>query len=527
MGDGRGRGDAIVSVRLGSDLRIDRSEWWVWPVFVFAAVLIGGVVSGWIAVPGPLSLSPFAVVLTLAFLAAVPYLLRNWRATLGVLLVWLVIEDLFRKFAGNDLRVYLAKDVIFVVLLIGLVLEPGFRQRWRDATGATRFALYILVAWALIMSVPGGSSDWRLPVVGLRLDFMYAPLVVAGFALGSTRASLRRWLLIAAAIAAAVSVIGIIQATIGPSFLSPGTETPGLRGDLFRYIGTTEVFRPTATFVEAGRFASLAVLGLAISLAAVTLTRGRHRVFAVACTVLNGGGVWVSGGRGGLVVAVALLLFAATAGPLAEGRLAMNRAVALIGGLLVGSIVLTALIPGVVGARLEWYSETLDPRSPNSEWVARVESYVENTSRGLAIGGLIGRGTGTESLGKQYLSGNPDSIQGLYLVEGGYASLAVEWGVIGVTLWVVWSVSWVVRQWRSISAARRHRSAAAGFVLLGWMLFFLFYGFVGGLQGFQNYVANAYFWLLSGFVFALPVAARDVDPRQSTPVAANRVDAQA
>jgi hypothetical protein len=87
-------------------------------VFVGLAVLVGGLVSQVIALPRPLALSPAAAVLILAFIMAVPFLLKNWRITLGILLVWLVVEDLFRKFAGNDLRIYLAKDFAFLILLL-------------------------------------------------------------------------------------------------------------------------------------------------------------------------------------------------------------------------------------------------------------------------------------------------------------------------------------------------------------------------------------------------------------------------
>ena len=509
-----------MSVRGRSWSSRKHQDWWIWPLFACVAVFAGGLVSNSVPIRGPLPLSTLAVIGGLFFAVAMPYFIRHWRATLGLLLVWLVLEDLFRKLAGNDLRVYFTKDVIYLVLLIGLFLDPGFRRRWNEATGATRLALYALVAWAIIMSVPAAASDWRLPLVGLRLDFMYAPLVVAGFALGSGRGELRRWLLIAAGIAAAVSVIGIIQATVGPTFLAPGIATPGLRGDLFRSVGSTIVYRPTATFVEPGRFASLAVVGLAVSLAAATLTRGRRRLLAIICAGLNGGGVWVSGGRAGLVVGVALLLFAAIAGPLAEGGLAVSRALTIVGGILLASLLLVAIIPGVIETRFEWYTQTLDPRSPNSEWAQRIDSYVVDTSRGLQIGGWFGQGTGTESLGKQYLSGDPNQSEGRYLVEGGYAALAVEWGGIGLILWILWSVSWITRQWRAVNAARGHRSAAAGFILFGWMLFFLFLGFISGLQAFQNFVPNAYFWLFSGLIFALPRATHEspVDARHRSSV---------
>ncbi len=483
-----------MTARVGtSPFGTPRSAWWVWLIAAAVAVVIGGMVSGAIAVPGLLSIPPFMVVLALLFVIAIPYLVRNWRVAMGVLLVWLVVEDLFRRFAGNDLRIYFAKDVAFLILLLGLFLDPGFRERWREATGATRFILYALVAWALIMSVPAAWQDWRIPLLGLR-----ARLHVRA----AGRRGVRAWIvpsLLATMAADRVGdrcsrecVIGIIQATIGPSFLAAGRVTPGLRGDLFRGIDNTLVYRPTATFVEPGRFAAFAVLGLAMSLAAFTMARGHRRMVAAVCAALNGGGVWVSGGRAGLVVAVTLVLFAAIAGPLAEGRLAMTRAVTLIAVVVAASAVLTAAIPGVVDDRFEWYSQTLDPRSPNSEWSQRINGYAEDARIGIEFGGIFGRGTGTESLGEQYLSGDPNSVEGQYLVEGGYASLAVEWGIVGLALWIAWSISWVARQWGAIKDARGQRGAAAGFVLFCWMLYFLFFGFFGGLQGFQNYVGNAF-----------------------------------
>jgi hypothetical protein len=462
--------------------------------------------AGGLALPEPLSLSPFATLLALTYLICIPYLLRNWRASLGLLLVWLALEDLLRKFAGNDLRIYFAKDVMFLVLLIGLLLDPHARRCWNKATGAIRYLLYALVAWALLMSVPSMFVDPRLPLIGLRLDFMYAPLVAAGFAIGSNRSSMRWWLLFAGSVAAAISLIGVIQATIGPSFLAPGTVTPGLiHLELFRGIDST-VYRPTSTFVDPGRFVSFAVLGLAISLAAFVMCRGSKRLLALACVLTNGAGVWVSGGRAGLVVGVLLVGFAATAGPLAEGRLAPGRAIVIVVAIVMGGAVLTALLPGVIGARLDWYTETLDPRSSFDEWRFRTDAVIDNTERGLAIGGLFGQGTGTESLGRQYLTADPDQIAGLYQVEGGYASIAVELGIIGVGLWLAWSIGWSARQWRCIKEGRGDRAAAAAFVLFCWMLSFLFYGFASGLAGFQNYIANAYFWLLSGVMFAVPSA---------------------
>jgi hypothetical protein len=133
--------------------------------------------------------------------------------------------------------------------------------------------------------------------------------------------------------------------------------------------------------------------------------------------------------------------------------------------------------------------------------------------RSLQLGGVIGQGTGQESLGKQYLSGVQDAGGvALYQVEGGYAAVIVEWGVIGVLLWLAWTVAWMVRQIRTIRATRDGPLPSVGPVVVVWTAFFLFIGFIVGYQIFQNYVANAYFWLLSGLLFGAAALAKGKPP---------------
>lgn len=439
--------------------------------------------------------------------ALLPLALRQWQMALGVFLTWLMLEDLVRKLAGNDLRVYFVKDVIYVLVLAGLA-QAG-RGAWRRATGSSRLWFYALVVWAGVMSIPSAFEDWRLPLVGLRLDFSYAPLVMAGFLIAREPGSLRRWLRGLTLLAGAASAVGIAQAVLGPEFLSPQLPTPGL-GHLVLIRGLPEsgpVYRPTGTFVDPGRFAWMALVGLAISLAAFALG-GRERVAVVAGVLAAAGAVWVSGGRAVFVAGAFLVAIAAVGVPYAPRRPALRRRVAVAASAVAAVALLAGLFPQLFSTRLAWYRETLDPRSLQNEWASRWHAYGGDTLRGIAIGGLLGQGTGRESLGKQYLYGaEARSPAGLSQVEGGYASVAVEWGVVGLALWVGWSLAWVRRQWRMVQAARGTPLASAGLVLFGWMLSFLFFGFFVGFQVFQNYLANAYFWLLSGVLFALPLAA--------------------
>jgi hypothetical protein len=474
-------------------------------------VAAGALTAGAVPMPSTTSLSPATLLLGAVFIAACPLLLHNWRAAAFVFLGWLLVEDLFRKLAGNDLAIYFVKDVLYAVLLVAMAADRTFRGAWRSATGGVRWWLYALIAWAVVMSVPTGLQDWRLPLIGLRLDFLYVPLVVLGYQMARSAGGLQRWLVTLAILGGAASAVGIVQAVVGPSFLAPGEPTPGL-GHLVLIRGLPQsgaVYRPTGTFVDPGRFDSMALMALAVGLAAALATKGRRRRWATVASLCAAGGVWVSGGRAGFLAGLALVTIAGVGTAPAEGRPVLGKATRVAVIAVASLVVLATFQPILFHSRLLWYQATLDPWSQENEWASRWNAYSADTLRGVVLGGLIGQGTGQESLGKQYLYGGSDrSPVGLYQIEGGYAAVGVEWGVMGLILWIGWSLAWARRQWRAMRLSRGSPQATAGLVLFSWVLFFLFFNFFGGLQGFQNYVANAYFWLLSGVTFALPEAAR-------------------
>ncbi len=92
-----------------------------------ADVLPGIAVSAWpsflepcrrrFSISIPVELPPVALFAAVLILAALPLLAGRWVLTLGIFLVWLVVEELVRKLAGNNLAVYFVKDLIYLVLL--------------------------------------------------------------------------------------------------------------------------------------------------------------------------------------------------------------------------------------------------------------------------------------------------------------------------------------------------------------------------------------------------------------------------
>jgi O-antigen ligase len=389
-------------------------------------------------------------------------------------------------------------------------MDPEVRGAWKAATGRARIALYALVAWGLVMSIPSLMTDWRLPLIGLRVDFLYVPLVVVGYVIARDRRELTRWVTWLGIVTALACSVGLVQATIGPEFLRPSVATPGLdRLELTRYTpDATEVFRPVGTFVEPGRFLSMALVGLTISLGAMLVTNGRRRLIACGCVLVNLAAVWTSGGRTGVLWGAILVLAAALAPAVAERRPTVSRAVLMAGVLIVSLGVLNYISPSLISSRAELYATTLDPGTATNEWGFRWESYTRDTLRGISFGGLLGTGTGSESLGRQYIHGGSGySAPGLYLVEAGYGSIAVEWGLVGLALWLCWTIAWTVRMVARVVASLGDRIAAFGVVVIVWFVFLMFIAFYGGIANFQNYINNVFLWFLSGMVFALPLAA--------------------
>src|ERR1700678_4684377 len=50
-------------------------------------------------------------------------ILRDWRKGFYMFLIWLLFEDLVRKYLGNNIAIYFAKDI-----LVGLVYMSFFAQ---------------------------------------------------------------------------------------------------------------------------------------------------------------------------------------------------------------------------------------------------------------------------------------------------------------------------------------------------------------------------------------------------------------
>jgi hypothetical protein len=457
------------------------------------------------------------VIAAVVFVSFIPLGMRHWWLGIAMFLAWLPFEDLFRKFNGNALEIYAVKDVLFLFALVSAAPKLREANAWRRSLGSARIPTLILIGWAVALSaLPIFDADWRQSIIALHLDFLYLPLVGIGFLIGINHQGANRAIKWLAVFAAAVLAIGLVQAVVGPTFLNPGTAAAGL-GGAAQYrggylVGGRGVFIPTGTFVDPGRFAQLAELAVALVLAWLVARRpSKSRAVPAIAGLTILAAVWASGSRAVLVIAAALVVIAVVA-----GTSPAERVKRLIGGAIAGFaaiLVISFAFPSTFSATRSWYTQTLDPRSGANEWAFRWNSYTGGVATGLKRGGLVGRGTGDQSLGKQYLYGGEErKLEGLYALESGYGGVIAEWGVVGLALWVTWVYVWMRRLRRSCQRLSGPTHGVA-LVLSGWIATVLVIQFFAGFQFFQNYFINAYLWLLSGIVFGLAAGATNNDER--------------
>lgn len=173
-------------------------------------------------------------------------------------------------------------------------------------------------------------------------------------------------------------------------------------------------------------------------------------------------------------------------------------------------VMMITLFPEEVGSRFTVYSETLSPSSPASELLYRTRDYpLQNLLLAFEHERWpYGYGIGTSSLGVQYVSHvlhEPPMNVG---VENGYGQLIVELGIVGLALWIVLSVWITLSAWKVAKALKGSPWFPLGFVIF-WYAFLLLIplGYISFIS-YQDYVMNAYLWILLGILYRLPDLAR-------------------
>jgi hypothetical protein len=475
----------------------------------------------------------FFVGLGFAVLVVIVAILNDWRNGLYFFLSWLLFEDFARKFLGNNMAIYFAKD--FLVLIVYLSFFLAYRRK-KVHTFRPPFLIPLLIfVWFGVMQVFNpASSSLMYGVLGLKLYYYYIPLLFIGYALVDTEAALRRFYFINIGLALIIVSLGIAQAILGHTFLNPAHPADDIRelSQLYRVapISGVLVYRPTSVFVSAGRFADylLVIWLLAFGFSGYLLLRhrrGRNITFmslavtfaAVALCASRGIFLWIISAA---IVASAAFLWGAPWRQREVMRVMRTLQRAIL-GVVLGFGLLMVTYPEALLSRLAFYSETLSPDSPSSELVHRVRVYpLKNFLFAFDYPRWpYGYGIGTASLGVQYVSRIMQVPAMGIGVENGYGTLIVEMGIGGLALWLIMSASVLFAAWKVVRKLKGSPWFPLGFMIF-WYAFLLLVPLTYyGMQPYQDFVLNAFLWLQLGILFRLPSIALSAQFEANAPSA--------
>jgi len=459
--------------------------------------------------------------LALAGGAIVIGILNNWRNGVYFFLSWLLFEDFARKFLGNNMAIYFAKDFLALVVFVSFL--AALRRKEVTSFRPPFLGPVLLFVWFGVLQIfnPASTSIWY-GLMGFKIFFYYFPMVFLGYALINSEAQLRRFFTANIVLALIIISLGIAQSILGPSFLNPAQPAEDLAtlSTLYRVslTGAVMAYRPTSVFVSTGRYADFIIVAWLLVLGYsgyLLLRQKRGRALAFIAITVTAPGAFLTASRGsfmwaiinGLATSIAFIWGA----PWRHNEaLRVLRAVQRAGiGIALGIVLLFIAYPDALLSRLALYEEALTPNSKTSELSSRGWDYpVQNFLGAFGYDRWpYGYGIGTTALGGQYIARFFNAKPPVSGVESGFGTLVVEMGIGGLVLWFTMSFAILFSAWKVVKKLKGSPWFPLAFVIFWYAFFLLLPATFGGIQPYEDFLLNAYFWLLLGVLFRLPTIA--------------------
>lgn len=445
-------------------------------------------------------------------------ILNSWRNGLYFFFTWLLLEDFARKFLGNNMAIYFAKDVLIAFVYISFL--TAYRRQTVQTFRPPFLIPVLLFVWFGVMQVFNPASNTLIyGILGVKMYFSYIPLVFLGYALINSEGQLRKFFVVNTFFALIIGGLGIAQSIAGPSFLNPAHPAEDIRelSTLYRTstISGTAAYRATSVFVSTGRYADFILVSWLLILGFTGYLLLRHRrgrilafitvatmYAAIVLATSRGLFMW---GTGSVILIAAAFLWGAPWRQREVGRVlrTLQRAALAIA---LAMVMLFFIFPDALLSRMSIYSETLTPGSASSELQYRTWEYpVRNFLLAFTYDRWpYGFGIGTSSLGVQYVAHVMHEKPMGVGVESGFGTLVVEMGIGGLILWLIMSVAIVWSAWRVANRLRGSPLFPIAFIIFWYALMLLLPITFTSMALYQDFVMNAYLWLLLGILFRLP-----------------------
>lgn len=503
---------------IGESYQVRRGSLLTFWFFVFA-LLAAYKISSYVVAGDVLSLTYAGIVFLAA--ALVLAILRNWRNGLYFFLTWLLFEDFARKYLGNNMVIFFAKD--FLVLIVYLSFFMAFRRKEVPGFRPPFLVPLLVFLWFGIIQIFNFASPHVVfGLLGFKVFFYYVPLLFVGYAFLNSEAELRRFFFVNLALATVIASLGVAQGILGHTFLNPVNIAEEIRDLSTNYrvapISGLIMYRPNSVFVSAGRFGNFLLLTWLVVFGFsgyLLLRHKRGRTFAFVVLALTAAALALCSSRGvvlwssGSAVVGAVALVWGAPWRQREVLRVLRAAQRAVAGIALAMVLLFFIFPEALLSRVAFYSETLSPTSTASELEYRAWEYPLTNFLG-AFGyerWLYGYGIGTNSLGTQYVTKFFNARPPVGSVESGFGTLVLEMGVGGLILWLVMSFAILFSAWRVVKKLKGSPWFPLAFMIFWYAGLVLVPMTFAGMSAYQDFVLNAYLWLLLGILFRLPTLA--------------------
>ena len=491
---------------------------------LFVVTILGAYLASEAILDNDLTKLAFAALLFVAG-AVVIAILNDWRRGLYILIGWILFEDIVRKYLNNNMAIYFAKDALTIILYLSFFLAKRVKKIERFRV-PFRIALLVFFWFGLLQMFNPASPSIFYGILGMKVNFLYIPLIYVSYAFLESEEDLHRLLCFACVLILVVAGLGLAQSIIGPTFLNPPHLQDDIRemSSLYRISPTSGLlsYRPTSVFVSAGRFQNFLIISwiIALGFGGYLLLRSRRsRTLAFTTIGAVAAASIMSASRGvfmwnmGTTLVMSVGFFWGSPWRQRETIRVLRtvQRIALLVG--IGILLLQTLFPEELGSRLGLYADTLMPDSPASELVHRTRTYpIQQLENAFAHPRWpYGYGIGTCTLGGQYvqriLGAEPTNVG----VESGYGDLVVELGIVGLLLWIILGFSIAISTFRVVKELRGTPWFPLAFAIWFYaVLLFFPMTFVG--FPYQDFVLNSFLWVLLGIVYRLRVFSKAAQP---------------
>lgn len=461
--------------------------------------------------------------------------LSDWRKGLLLFIIWFTFEDLIRKYMGNNMLIFFAKDGLLALIYLSFFFQY-MKGNVRFFRPPFLVPLLLVIWFGFVQVFNPTSNSIYFGLFGFKLYFYYVPLMFLSYELIQSEKSLRRFLVFNLCVASIVAVLGITQSIVGPDFLNPEALAPELEAlnRLVRIVDGVEgqraaVFRPTGVFLSDGRFSNYMMIMCLLGLGTLTyfLVKSTHLITSLviqsSCALLTLA-LFMSGSRGSVLTILLLSLMTTVVlliGWIARQQLMpkniLQRILPFSVVIGVVTVAFVSLFSSEITSRWDFYRLGLNPFNPENDLVHRVSGFQTNAIW-IAFTQptwMTGAGIGTASQAVPYIERLLNIPTTARLVEQGYGTIIIELGMIGLLFWLIWTAALLFLAAKTVYQLRGTALFPVALAIF-WFIFSLIGPHSFSMAFYQNYISNIYLWLLVGILFRLPaLLVNDTPDRQA------------